>query len=316
MAYSTYLSSSCFISDPAVFFGAFLGPIFAILLFNTVMFVLAIGVLINHTLCHSKEVSHTPSRSKKKVDKKKIIRLLIGIAGITFLFGLTWFFGALTVTGFKDLRTSTAFQALFVILNAFQGFFIFLFFCVLKKDVRELWLGVFRCGHSKSKFQQSSSDVPRKVKTASTNLATSNLNTSALASTSNFNSSTENLIEDDNSRMALTSAAAEAKEEKPSMVTFKGSQEVHETNIDKDQKADFRSLEKSEGNVLTMERPGSNDSEEHGSPSQLKEDGVKLKIRVTRYSSKKTYTHQVESAEVDFWDSGSDGSNEPDDIDA
>jgi len=114
-------------------------------------------------------------------------------------------------------------------------------------------------------LQQSSSNVPGKVKTASTNLATSNLNTSALASTSNFNSSTENLIEDDNSRMALTSAAEEAKKEKPSMVTFKGSQEVHETNIDKDQKADFRSLEKSEGNVLTMERPGSNDSEEQTS---------------------------------------------------
>jgi len=114
------------------------------------------------------------------VDKKKIIRLLIGIAGITFLFGLTWFFGALTVTGFGDPRVSTAFQALFVILNAFQGFFIFLFFCVLKKDVRKSWLDVFRCGHSKLKLQQSSSNVPGKVKTASTNLATSNLSTSAL----------------------------------------------------------------------------------------------------------------------------------------
>ena len=114
--------------------------------------------------------------------------------------------------------------------------------------------------------------------------------------------------------MALTSAAAEAKKEKSS--TFKGSQEVHETNIDKDQKADFRSLERSEGNVLTMERPGSNDSQEHGSPSQLKEDGVELKIRVMRYSSKKTCTHHIESAEVDFWDSGSDGSDEPDDTDA
>ena len=47
---------------------------------------------------------------------------------------LMWLVGALTILGFADSRASTALQILFVILNALQGFFVFLFFCVLSKD--------------------------------------------------------------------------------------------------------------------------------------------------------------------------------------
>ena len=82
-------SSSCFISDPAVFFGAFLGPIFAILLINIVIFVLVIGVII-------KQTRKKLDRTKEKMDMKTTIKVLIGIAGVMPLFGLTWLFGALT----------------------------------------------------------------------------------------------------------------------------------------------------------------------------------------------------------------------------
>ena len=51
------------------------------------------------------------------------------------LFGLSWLFGALTVR-----EASVAFQFLFAIFNSFQGFFIFLFFCVLGSEARELWI--------------------------------------------------------------------------------------------------------------------------------------------------------------------------------
>ena len=57
------------------------------------------------------------------------------------LFGLTWLFGAFTVTG-----TSNVFQTLFAIFNSLQGFFIFLFFCVFGREGRELWLQVLCCG--------------------------------------------------------------------------------------------------------------------------------------------------------------------------
>ena len=107
-----HFSSSCFISDPAVFFGAFLGPIFAILIVNVVIFVSVIGVLVKHTL-------DKLDRTREEMDIKTAIRLFISLAGIMFLFGLTWLFGALTVTGLGDTTASTAFQILFVICNAF-----------------------------------------------------------------------------------------------------------------------------------------------------------------------------------------------------
>ena len=59
-----HFSSSCFIDDTAVFFGTFLGPIFAILIVNVVMFVLVIGVIIRHT--RSKLV-----RTKEQMKKKE-----------------------------------------------------------------------------------------------------------------------------------------------------------------------------------------------------------------------------------------------------
>ena len=76
-----------------------------------------------------------------------IIRLMISVTGIMSLFGLTWIFGALTVD-----KASLAFQVIFVILNSLQGFFIFLYLCVLGRDARELWLEVLCCGRYKSSY--------------------------------------------------------------------------------------------------------------------------------------------------------------------
>ena len=212
--------SSCFIFDPAVFFGAFLGPIFAILLFNSVIFIMVIKILIKHTW-------NARGHTKKQLNKKVAIRLLMSIAGVMFLFGLTWLFGALTVTGFGDSRASTAFQVLFVILNAFQGFFIFLFFCVFSKDVRDSWLELLSCGHYQSKslhrsqtrYASSRSNSIRKVNTTRT-------------TNSNFTSARS----EHNTSMEETTAADKEKEN-PS---FK---KIHETDISMDKKVDLKQLE-------------------------------------------------------------------------
>ncbi len=154
-------SHSCFIGEVAVFWGAFLGPIFAILLFNLVIFVVVVFVLVKHS-------RNSLGRMKEQQNQKTTIRLLISIAGIMSLFGLSWFFAALTVR-----EASTAFQFLFTIFNTFQGFFLFLFFCVLSKDARELWKEVFTCGKYRSTFHPSkpyvsSSSGPARFKTAAT----------------------------------------------------------------------------------------------------------------------------------------------------
>ena len=130
-------SSSCFIGNIAVFFGAFLGPIFAVLLFNAVIFVIVVVVLLRHTM-------NSRGRVKEQMSKAKAIRLLISIMGVMFLFGLTWGLAALTIS-----EASLVFQILFAVFNSLQGFFIFLFFCVLSKDARDFWRQVFSCGHCK-----------------------------------------------------------------------------------------------------------------------------------------------------------------------
>ena len=116
-------TSSCYISHVGVFFGAFLGPIFAVILFNGAIFIMVSAVLVKHTL-----------RKSKHKKSKTAVRLMVVIAGLTLLFGLTWAFGALTVSAAR-----LTFSVLFVVFNAFQGFFIFLMFCVMSTDVWQAW---------------------------------------------------------------------------------------------------------------------------------------------------------------------------------
>ena len=108
-------------------FGAFLVPILAILVFNTIVFVIVIRVLFKHS-----RKKHG-NRDIKEVNTVR--QMLISSFGIICLFGLSWAFGALTISA-----ASVVFQYLFAIFTSLQGFFIFLFFCVLGKEARESWL--------------------------------------------------------------------------------------------------------------------------------------------------------------------------------
>ena len=257
-------SSSCFISDTTVFFGAFLGPIFAILIVNVVIFVSVIGVLVKHTL-------DKLDRTKEQINIKTAIRLFISIAGVMFLFGLTWLFGALTLTGIRDTTFSTAFQVLFVICNAFQGFFIFFFLCVFNEDARDLWLELLSCGRYQSKSLRSSqvkyiraggNATSEKIKTTSSGLTNSNL-VSAISSKSDYNSSINDLSKEERYTHIPLTSADEQELEKPS-VTFKDDPEIHETNVGTAQKDDFESSEvKEKEQVLET----SENSEEHASPN-------------------------------------------------
>ena len=124
---------SCFISNLPMFFGVFLGPIFAILLFNMVMFVLVARVLIDHGIKRSFRDDH-----KNNLKHKATFRTLVSVVGVMFLFGLSWIFGACTVKNVGDV-----FEVLFIIFNSTQGFFIFIFTCVFNKEIRQDWSDLF-----------------------------------------------------------------------------------------------------------------------------------------------------------------------------
>ena len=120
-------------------FGVFLGPIFVVLLVNMVLFVLVVRVLIKHS--RRKIV-----KSKDAKKYKGTLKTFISIVSIMAMFGLSWLFGAFTISG-----ASIVFSWLFVIFNSLQGFVLFLFFCVIGKDAREEWKSVLTCGRSRQK---------------------------------------------------------------------------------------------------------------------------------------------------------------------
>ena len=102
-----------------------------------VIFLVVVCVIMKHTCRKSKD-------SKIAGKRKGTFRTLLSIMGVMTLFGLTWFLGAFT---FKE--ASIIFQYLFAIFNSLQGFFIFLFFCVLAKDTRTLLLQAMGCRKKK-----------------------------------------------------------------------------------------------------------------------------------------------------------------------
>lgn len=126
---------------------------------------MVIVVLVKHTRT-------SLARKKESLNPKTVLRLVCSLVGVMILFGLMWLFGALT---FSVQGVRLTFQLLFAIFAAFQGFFIFVFFCVLSKEVRDLWKETLRCGHYKSTHElknKSSADKYSKPKSASNTDAT------------------------------------------------------------------------------------------------------------------------------------------------
>ena len=96
----------------------------------------------------------TAALKNKMVDKKSIVRSVISIGGVMFLFGLTWLFAILT---FSAPGVREAAQILFTLFNTFQGLFIFLFICVISSDARDEWKRVFNFMKLKTYFSQLTS---------------------------------------------------------------------------------------------------------------------------------------------------------------
>ena len=150
--------SSCFIGRVEVLAGALLAPVLAVILFNVVIFVIVLTVLIKH----SKKKIERAKASSDGSSREATIRLLISIFSIMNLYGLTWLFAIFTFT-----EGSLAFQILFAIFNSLQGFFMFIFFCVLGKEARESWARVLCRGKLKKFAPNTSTSRPGVHNTSS-----------------------------------------------------------------------------------------------------------------------------------------------------
>ena len=68
------------------------------------------------------------------------------------------------------MKAATTFQIVFTLLNSFQGFLIFIFFCVLNKEIRSSWTQILkRCGF----IRDMRSSVDPMVTTVNANTHTS-----------------------------------------------------------------------------------------------------------------------------------------------
>nr|XP_048296651.1 adhesion G-protein coupled receptor G2 isoform X1 [Myodes glareolus] len=120
----------CWINSNAVFYITVVGYFCVIFLLNISMFIV---VLVQ--LCRIKR------KKQLGAQRKTSIQDLRSIAGLTFLLGITWGFAF-----FAWGPVNVTFMYLFAIFNTLQGFFIFIFYCATKENVRKQWRRYVCCG--------------------------------------------------------------------------------------------------------------------------------------------------------------------------
>ncbi|XP_014776850.2 adhesion G-protein coupled receptor G2 isoform X1 [Octopus bimaculoides] len=109
----------CWLSNTA-FYAAFLAPAVIILLFNLIMFSFVMRRL--KAMQNDEQVEH-------KTNKVRVF----GIVGLCFLLGFCWI-----LAFFAFHEAAEVFKYLFAIFNTLQGMFIFICYCIYKKDTRDV----------------------------------------------------------------------------------------------------------------------------------------------------------------------------------
>uniref|UniRef100_A0A6Q2XAH1 Adhesion G-protein coupled receptor G2 n=2 Tax=Esox lucius TaxID=8010 RepID=A0A6Q2XAH1_ESOLU len=120
----------CWLKNDIAFYVAVVAYFCVIFLFNLIMF-----VVVMVQLCRIKRQNPHNTRHRNGVQD------LRSVIGLTLLLGLSWGFAF-----FAWGPVNLAFMYLFAIFNSFQGFFIFVFHCAVKENVRRQWRTYLCCG--------------------------------------------------------------------------------------------------------------------------------------------------------------------------
>ncbi|XP_064860945.1 adhesion G-protein coupled receptor G2 isoform X2 [Oncorhynchus nerka] len=135
VSYGKYSDNSpsddfCWLKSNIAFYVSVVAYFCVIFLLNLSMF-----VVVMVQLCRIK------SQNPHNMRHRNGLQDLRSVVGITLLLGLTWGFAF-----FAWGPVNLAFMYLFAIFNAFQGFFIFVFHCAVKENVRRQWRTYLCCG--------------------------------------------------------------------------------------------------------------------------------------------------------------------------
>ncbi|XP_043106841.1 adhesion G-protein coupled receptor G2 [Puntigrus tetrazona] len=120
----------CWIKNDIVFYVAVVAYFCLVFLMNLIMFIV---VMIQ--LCRIKQ------QNPHNVQNRSGWQEMRSVAGLTVLLGLTWGFAF-----FAWGPVNLPFMYLFAIFNTLQGFFIFVFHCAMKENVRRQWRTYLCCG--------------------------------------------------------------------------------------------------------------------------------------------------------------------------
>uniref|UniRef100_A0A671EMI4 Adhesion G protein-coupled receptor G2 n=1 Tax=Rhinolophus ferrumequinum TaxID=59479 RepID=A0A671EMI4_RHIFE len=186
----------CWINSNAVFYITVVGYFCVIFLLNISMFIV---VLVQ--LCRIKK------KKQLGAQRKTSIQDLRSVAGLTFLLGITWGFAF-----FAWGPVNITFMYLFAIFNTLQGFFIFIFYCVAKENVRKQWRRYLCCGKLRlAENSDWSKTATNGLKKQTVNQGVSS-SSNSLQSNSNSTHSTTLLVNNDCS--GLMSGSGNASTEK------------------------------------------------------------------------------------------------------
>ncbi|XP_042333668.1 adhesion G-protein coupled receptor G4-like [Sceloporus undulatus] len=187
------LESFCWIQDDMAFYISVVAYFCLVFLINVSMFII---VLLQ---VHAMKAKHHFPEDHCGQD---FLHSLKRVASLTFLLGLTWGFAF-----FAKGPVQVFFLYLFALCNTLQGFFIFLFHCLMKENVRKQCQVHFCCGRFRLKNSYWSSSATtlayppvRNLERKPSSLSLKSLKSCATNSTSNGSGS-------------LTSADAGAKTE-------------------------------------------------------------------------------------------------------
>uniref|UniRef100_A0A8D3AKQ4 Adhesion G-protein coupled receptor G2 n=1 Tax=Scophthalmus maximus TaxID=52904 RepID=A0A8D3AKQ4_SCOMX len=170
----------CWLKNDIAFYVAVVAYFCAVFVFNLVMFVV---VLVQ--LCRIKR--QNPHNAQHRTTLQDVRSVL----GITILLGLTWGFAF-----FAWGPVNLAFMYLFAIFNSLQGFFIFVFHCAVKENVRRQWRIYLCCGRMRlaenSEWSRTATQKNVKQQSSVTQLTSLNSSTSSQSN----NSSRASLVND------------------------------------------------------------------------------------------------------------------------
>ncbi|KAL8588189.1 hypothetical protein ACOMHN_063585 [Nucella lapillus] len=125
--YGPLLTGMCWLKT-VPFYAAFVGPVGVILFINFTVFALVLRQILGLS---------SERKTKRTTDTFSVTQQLRGATGVAILLGLTWIFAIFAIGS-----ASVPLYYLFAIFNTLQGVWIFVFYCLMKREARSAWMKV------------------------------------------------------------------------------------------------------------------------------------------------------------------------------